>query len=200
MHAGPPRRLVTIAMQLAMMQSADGNREFVADLASKRARLGEAKMTDFARRATANNARLRRDEFAMLFVSQANGLGGDASAASGPPPPRRWRRAFRMRPALRVHGSSPPSRAHAEAELVGRQAEARTHFEDGQSISAQTARRGRACCAVSPQAPHGSAADVGQDAHGEETLQARRGGARQRMARIAFAILRGKTSYREIPA
>ena len=42
------------------------------------------------------------------------------------------------------------SRADAQAELFGRQAEARAHFEDGQSEFAQTARRGRACGVVSP--------------------------------------------------
>jgi transposase len=41
------------------------------------------------------------------------------------------------------------------------------------------ARRGRACGAVSPQAPHRPAADVGEEADREEALQARRRGARQ---------------------
>ena len=42
------------------------------------------------------------------------------------------------------------SRPDAQAELIGRQAEARAHFEDGQSLFPQTACRGRACGAVSP--------------------------------------------------
>jgi transposase len=69
----------------------------------------------------------------------------------------------------------------------------------GQSLSAKIACRGRACCAVLPQAAHRSTADVGEEADREEALQACRRGARQQDARIAFAILRGKTVYREIP-
>jgi hypothetical protein len=42
--------------------------------------------------------------------------------------------------------------------------------------------------------------DVGEEADREETLQARRRGARQQDGAYAFAILRGKTVYREIPA
>ena len=51
-------------------------------------------------------------------------------------------------------------------------AEARAHFEDGQSELAQIARRGGACGAVSPQAAHRPAADVGEEADREEALQA----------------------------
>src|ERR1700759_961722 len=50
------------------------------------------------------------------------------------------------------------SRTDAQAELFGRQAKARAHFEDGQSLFAQTACRGRPCGAVSPQAAHRPAA------------------------------------------
>ena len=71
------------------------------------------------------------------------------------------------------------SRADAKAELFRRQAEAGAHFEDGQPELAQTAGRGRACGVVSPQAAHRPAADVGQEVDREETLQARRRGARQ---------------------
>jgi len=67
------------------MQSTDRDRVLVADLAAKRARLGEADMVRFAWRATANDARLRRDELAVLLVSQADGLGGDASATGDGP-------------------------------------------------------------------------------------------------------------------
>jgi transposase len=49
----------------------------------------------------------------------------------------------------------------------------------GNRYFAQTACRGRACCAVSPQAAHGPAADVGEEADREEALQACRRGARQ---------------------
>ena len=60
-----------------------------------------------------------------------------------------------------------------------RQAEARAHFQDGQSEPAQTARRRGACRAVSSQAPYRPAADVGQEAYREEALQTCRRGARQ---------------------
>jgi transposase len=71
------------------------------------------------------------------------------------------------------------SRADAQAELFWRQAEARAHFEDGQPELAQTARRRGACGAVSPQAAHRPAADVGEEASREEALQACRRGSRQ---------------------
>jgi transposase len=70
-------------------------------------------------------------------------------------------------------------RADAQAELVWRQAKARAHFEDGQSLFAQTACRGCACRAVSPQAAHRPAAHVGEEADRQEALQACRRGARQ---------------------
>jgi hypothetical protein len=41
---------------------------------------------------------------------------------------------------------------------------------------------------------------VGEEADREETLQACRRALANKMARIAFAILRSKTVYREIPA
>ena len=70
-------------------------------------------------------------------------------------------------------------RADAQAELFWRQAEARAHLKDGQSELAQTARRGRARCAVSPQAAHRPTVDVGEEASREEALQACRRGSRQ---------------------
>src|SRR6202035_5206750 len=71
------------------------------------------------------------------------------------------------------------SRTDAQAELFRWQAKAGAHFEDGQSLFAQTACRGRACGAVSPQAAYQPAADVGEEADREEALQACRRGARQ---------------------
>ena len=62
------------------------------------------------------------------------------------------------------------SRADAQAELFWRPAEARAHFEDGQSELTQTARRRAACGAVSPQAAHRPAEDMGEEADREETL------------------------------
>ena len=55
---GPPRRFIAIAMQLAMMEAANGDSVFVADFPPQRAGLSEAKVMRFGRRAAANDARL----------------------------------------------------------------------------------------------------------------------------------------------
>jgi hypothetical protein len=104
------------------------------------------------------------DDHSRLRTHHRVGDGGDHSGSV------QLRRPARIR---RLSG------ADAQAELVWRQAEARAHFEDGQSELAQTARRGRACGAVSPQATYRPTADVGEEAHREEALPARRRGARQ---------------------
>ena len=64
------------------------------------------------------------------------------------------------------------SRTDPQAEFFGRQAETRAHFENGQSQLAQIARCRGARRAVSPQATHRPAADVGEEADREEALQA----------------------------
>ena len=69
-------------MQFAVMEPADWNRIFVADLSAKRTRLGEANMVRFAWRPAADDAGLRRHIFAMLFVAQTNGLTSDCDSAS----------------------------------------------------------------------------------------------------------------------
>src|SRR5258708_3329742 len=68
-------------MQFAVMEPADGGREFVADLARQRARLSEPEVMGFRRRPTANHAGLRSDVLAVLLVAQANRLGGHAAAS-----------------------------------------------------------------------------------------------------------------------
>ncbi len=65
-----------------MMEPAERDREFVADLAVQRARLREAKVMCFGGRAAADDAGLHGDEFAVLLVAQTNGLGCDAAAAN----------------------------------------------------------------------------------------------------------------------
>ena len=67
----PPRRLVAIAMQFAMMCATDGDRVFVADLSSERAGLGKTKMVRVGRRAAAHDAGLAGHESGMLLVAQA---------------------------------------------------------------------------------------------------------------------------------
>ena len=76
----PPRRLIAVAMQFAMMRATDGDRVFVADLSSERAGLGESKMMRVGRRAAAHDAGLAGHESGMLLVAQANGLAHDAAA------------------------------------------------------------------------------------------------------------------------
>jgi hypothetical protein len=76
----PPRRLVAVAMQFAMMRATDGDRVFVAGLSSERAGLGKTKMVRVGRRAAAHDARLAGHESGMLLVAQANGLPNDAAA------------------------------------------------------------------------------------------------------------------------
>ena len=72
-------------MQFAMVKSADGHGVFVADLAAKRPRLGEANVMRFARNPAADDARLRCDVFAVQFVAQSDGLRRDtATARPGP--------------------------------------------------------------------------------------------------------------------
>jgi hypothetical protein len=74
-------------MQLAMVEAADGNRVFVADLSSERAGLREAQMMRFSRRAAAYDARLSHYEFAVLAIAKGDGLGHEAAeSARGFPP------------------------------------------------------------------------------------------------------------------
>ena len=68
-------------MQFAVMEPADGDRVFVADLAPQRTRLSEPKVMGFRRRPAADHAGLRSDVFAVLLVAQANSLGGQAAAS-----------------------------------------------------------------------------------------------------------------------
>jgi hypothetical protein len=74
MLTGPPRGFVAIEVQLAMVDAADWDRVFVADLATKRARLRESNVMRFGCCATAEETWLRGDELAMLLVAQADGF------------------------------------------------------------------------------------------------------------------------------
>ena len=49
------------------MDPADRDRVLIADFAAERARLGEANMMRFGRHSTADDARLRGDELAVLL-------------------------------------------------------------------------------------------------------------------------------------
>ena len=63
-----------------MMDPADWDRVFVADLAAERAGLGKANVMRFGGRAAADDAGLRGDEFAVLLVAQTDGLRRNATA------------------------------------------------------------------------------------------------------------------------
>ena len=67
----PPRRLVTTAMDFAMMAAAEGYGKFVACLATKGARLRKTKVVRIRRRATANQAGLLRYEQYVLAVAKS---------------------------------------------------------------------------------------------------------------------------------
>src|SRR5450631_1950588 len=80
-----------------------------------------------------------------------------------------------LRPA-RVRRLSWPD---AETTLVRRQGTVGPRLEDGQSIFAEIARRGRACGPLSSQAARRRAAILGEKAHADQALQACRRRARQ---------------------
>src|SRR6202045_1997307 len=80
-----------------------------------------------------------------------------------------------LRPA-RVRRLSWPD---AETKLVRRQGAIGPHLEDGQSIFAEIARRGRACGPLSSQAARRRAAILGKETHADQALQACRRRARQ---------------------
>ena len=63
-----------------MMDPADRNRVFVTDLAAERPRLSEANVMRFDGPATADDAGLRGDESAMLFIAQTDGLRRNAAS------------------------------------------------------------------------------------------------------------------------
>ena len=61
-----------------MVEAADGNGVFVADLAAERTRLGEANVVRFARGPPAHDAGLGCDIFAVLLVAKPDRFDGDA--------------------------------------------------------------------------------------------------------------------------
>ena len=69
MESGPPSGFVAVTVELAVMEATDRDRKLVADLATKRSRLGESKVMRLSRRATTDEAGLPRYELAMVFVA-----------------------------------------------------------------------------------------------------------------------------------
>ena len=76
---GPPGRLIAVAVQLAVMKSADWDCVFVTDSSAERARLREANVVRFGGCPATNDAGLEGDELAVLLVAQANVFRGDAT-------------------------------------------------------------------------------------------------------------------------
>jgi glycerol dehydrogenase-like iron-containing ADH family enzyme len=70
----PPGDFVAAAVIVAMMGSAQGYSEFVADLASHRLRLSKPQMVGVGGASPADQARLRRHEFKMSLVAEPTGL------------------------------------------------------------------------------------------------------------------------------
>src|SRR3954468_11784043 len=66
----PPNPLVTMSVNLAMMQAAYRHGELVAHLETQRARLGKAQVVRIARAAAAHKTRLVRYKAAVLLVPQ----------------------------------------------------------------------------------------------------------------------------------
>ena len=67
----PPCSLVTAAVNLAMMSTAERDGEFVADLAPERAKLGKANVVRICGLPFTDQAALRRDEFQVVLVAKA---------------------------------------------------------------------------------------------------------------------------------
>jgi hypothetical protein len=69
-------------VQLAMVDATHRNGELITDLAAERPRLRKTQMMGIGRRTAAHQAWLGRNEFAVVFVAQANGLGRHAATAA----------------------------------------------------------------------------------------------------------------------
>ena len=67
----PPCSLVTVAVNLTMMSTAERDGEFVADLAPERAMLGKANVVCICGLPSADQAGLRRDELQVAVAKAA---------------------------------------------------------------------------------------------------------------------------------
>src|SRR6516162_9551106 len=74
----PPCELITRAMQLAVMDPADWNDEFVAYAASERSWLCEGEMVRIRRHPATDEARLPQYESSVILIAQAHGLSQSA--------------------------------------------------------------------------------------------------------------------------
>jgi hypothetical protein len=67
----PPGAFIAAAMELAMMEPADGNGKFVADLASHRSLLGKFDVMSVRRAPPADETRLRNHKPQMVAIAFA---------------------------------------------------------------------------------------------------------------------------------
>ncbi len=73
-RTSPPGLLVAKAMVVPVVSSTQRDREFVADLASHRARLSEPQMVGVSRASPANQTRLRCNELEVRFIAMPTRL------------------------------------------------------------------------------------------------------------------------------
>ena len=71
----PPDAFIAVAMELAMVQTADRNGELVADLAAHGSLFGELEVMGVRRRPPADEAGPRGDKPEMVAIAFANRLG-----------------------------------------------------------------------------------------------------------------------------
>jgi hypothetical protein len=67
----PPRRLVTVAVQLAMVAAAERDRELVTDLAAQRPALGKAQLMSIARLTATDGTGLLCHKAHMVAIADA---------------------------------------------------------------------------------------------------------------------------------
>ena len=70
----PPGDLVSVAMDVTVMNSAQGHGELVAHLQPHRPRLGKSEVVGVGWASSADQTRLRRHEFEMGFITQSTWL------------------------------------------------------------------------------------------------------------------------------
>ena len=94
----PPFRFIAVAMQFKMMAAAQGNGEFIADLATECAALGKAQVMGVARRTPADQTGLLRHKAHMTAIAMRRGSGCARTAFSTRLCPRLpfWLRRIRL--------------------------------------------------------------------------------------------------------
>ena len=92
----PPSRFITMAMQLTMMATAQGDSELIADLAAERPALGETHVVGVAGLAATEETRLLRHKAHMLPIADAPRLWMSQCGIIDDLCPRHFRFRFRL--------------------------------------------------------------------------------------------------------